>query len=390
MESLYVMRQKLQEVYAAHSIVFDKIIQFVLALATFFLINNNVGFMKMASQPVVTLALAVICTFFPMNMTVVVAAVLILAHMYAASLGMVAVTALVFVIMFALYLRLTPKMALVVLLTPIAFMLKIPYVLPIAYALISGPVCIIAICCGTVVFYMMEYVKKAVPTLQGEEAAGLVSQMSSYVKQVFLNKELWITVIAFIICFLLVYTIRRQAIDHAWKIAVVAGAIANVVIIAGGDVAFGISTSFGTLIVGSIVAVLIGTVLELFFFSVDYARSENLQYEDDEYYYYVKAVPKLSVATPEKTVKRINERKETEIIDAEEMRKRAAKMEKAAKKKSSESKMPEEKKAARANTKKTTKRPATKRGPSAKKHDMAEVDKMLLTQSLRKDLNLDD
>ena len=89
-------------------------------------------------------------------------------------------------------------------------------------------------------------------------------------------------------------------------------------------------------------------------------------------------------------MKRINERKETEIIDAEEMRKRAAKMEKAAKKKSSESKMPEEKKAARANTKKTTKRPATKRGPSAKKHDMAEVDKMLLTQSLRKDLNLDD
>ena len=25
-------------------------------------------------------------------------------------------------------------------------------------------------------------------------------------------------------------------------------------------------------------------ILELFFFSVDYSRSENLQYEDDEYY----------------------------------------------------------------------------------------------------------
>lgn len=34
-------------------------------------------------------------------------------------------------------------------------------------------------------------------------------------------------------------------------------------------------------------------------FSVDYARSERLQFEDDEYYYYVKAIPKVAVTTPE-------------------------------------------------------------------------------------------
>ena len=50
---------------------------------------------------------------------------------------------------------------------------------------------------------------------------------------------------------------------------------------------------------------------------VDYARSERLQFEDDEYYYYVKAIPKVAMTTPEKTVKKINERQETEIIDAE-------------------------------------------------------------------------
>ncbi len=35
-------------------------------------------------------------------------------------------------------------------------------------------------------------------------------------------------------------------------------------------------------------------------------------------------------------------------------------------------------------------RPVPRRGQSVKKHDMKEVDKMLLTQSLRKDLNLRD
>jgi len=41
-------------------------------------------------------------------------------------------------------------------------------------------------------------------------------------------------------------------------------------------------------------------------FSVDYERTEMVQFEDDEYYYYVKAVPKNLVAIPEKQVKKIN------------------------------------------------------------------------------------
>ena len=51
---------------------------------------------------------------------------------------------------------------------------------------------------------------------------------------------------------------------------------------------------------------LIAKVVEFFAFHVDYSRVEKVQFEDDEYYYYVKAVPKITVATPSKTVKRIN------------------------------------------------------------------------------------
>ena len=37
--------------------------------------------------------------------------------------------------------------------------------------------------------------------------------------------------------------------------------------------------------------------------NLDYARTENVQFEDDEYYYYVKAVPKKMIAKEEKVVK---------------------------------------------------------------------------------------
>ncbi len=47
--------------------------------------------------------------------------------------------------------------------------------------------------------------------------------------------------------------------------------------------------------------------MEFLFFCVDYSRTENIQFEDDEYYYYVKAVPKVGVSAPEKKVKHITE-----------------------------------------------------------------------------------
>ena len=63
MNDLIVWRDKLQELYAMKSIYIDKAVQFVLALVTFLMINQNIGLMKAVATPVVAVALAVICTF---------------------------------------------------------------------------------------------------------------------------------------------------------------------------------------------------------------------------------------------------------------------------------------------------------------------------------------
>lgn len=327
MDGLFVIKGKLQEIYAQRSLVIDKTAQFILAVLTFYTINQNVGFMKAAASPVATLALSAICTFFPVIMTVIAATALVMVHMYAVSIGMLAGTGMIFLVMYIFYFRLTPKMAVVVLLVPIAFVFKIPLAVPLAYALISTPVCMVAVACGTITYFMMEYVKKAAPGVSGSGLSGIMTQIPEYLKQVFQNKEMWITIAAFLLTFLVVYTIRRQSVNYAWKIAIAAGVVVNAVVNIVGDMALGVHTSYGALGTGSVVAVIAGLILELFFFAVDYTKSESLQYEDDEYYYYVKAIPKLSVAKPEKTVKRINGHRETEIMDTESVRNRRSRAE---------------------------------------------------------------
>ena len=43
------------------------------------------------------------------------------------------------------------------------------------------------------------------------------------------------------------------------------------------------------------VAMLTAAAAQAFLFSLDYRRTENVRFEDDEYFYYVKAIPKRKV-----------------------------------------------------------------------------------------------
>ena len=49
--------------------------------------------------------------------------------------------------------------------------------------------------------------------------------------------------------------------------------------------------------------------IEFFSFNLDYSRTEKVQFEDDDYYYYVKAVPKVTLTAPDRRVKKINRAK---------------------------------------------------------------------------------
>jgi uncharacterized membrane protein YraQ (UPF0718 family) len=77
------------------------------------------------------------------------------------------------------------------------------------------------------------------------------------------------------------------------------------------------------LVLSTVAAIFAGVVIQFIFMNLDYARTENVQFEDDEYYYYVKAVPKAVVSGTNKQVKRFSGKDEKERLTkkrfAEEM-----------------------------------------------------------------------
>ena len=316
MDKLFEIKGQISAFYTKYSRYINRILRFVVALLTFTFINNNIGFSSMIANPFVTVAVAVICTFLPPVMIMLYAVVAILVHLYTVSLGLAIVSAVLFLIVYAAYLRFVPGKSMIVLLTLIAYMIKAPVLAPIAVGLLGGPSYIIAVSIGTVFYFTVDYVKSYATLIGTVAETGMMEQITAYAQQMFANKEMWITVVSYGLVLIIVYYLRKLEVDHAWKVAIVAGALSDIIIMALANVMLDLPISYGELIVGCIIAVVIALIIEFFMFSVDYSRTEYLQFEDEEYYYYVKAVPKMKVAIPEKTVKRINERQETEVKEA--------------------------------------------------------------------------
>lgn len=311
MTSLLVAKQYLKKFYGKFEVYLTPLIKFLLSLVSLILINRNLGFMERINDTTIVLVISLMCSFMPMNFIVLIAAAFVLLHVYTLSLECAVVVLAAFLLMFLMYFRFSPGDTAVVILTPICFLMNIPYAVPMALGLVGTPVSAVSAACGTTVYYLLSYVSGSATTLATMETEEATVKFRFIIDGMLDNREMVVTIAAFAVTIFFVYLIRRLPVDYSWTIAIVAGSLVNVMVLLVGDLMFDTNVSIAGVIAGTIIAALIGVVIQFFTFHVDYSRTEKVQFEDDEYYYYVKAVPKVTVAVPERKVKKINQQKKS-------------------------------------------------------------------------------
>ncbi len=310
MTQLLEFRERLRSIYGRFDIYIVPAIRFLLALAAFLVINNSLGYMKRLANPVIPMVLALVCTFLPIGYTVVLAAVLILVHLVALSLEVALVGFLLFLLMFLLYFRFVPRGSASAVVAPLLCWIRIPQVVPVAIGLGAKLHSTIAMACGMATFYFLKAVKDNETLLAlAEEEKDEETTKFSVLLQAFLNdKEMYLMIAAFVLTAIVVHLIRRQSVDYAWFIAIGVGNVLNLTVLLGGRYILDVKCDILWIVLGTLAAVVVGLVMQFFLFQLDYPRTEHVQFEDDEYYYYVKAVPKIYVHSKEKQVKQINRR----------------------------------------------------------------------------------
>lgn len=310
MTSLLELKQYIKRFYIKNETYLTYVWKFLLSLISIAVINNKLGYMSSLNNIAIVLMASLLCAILPANFIIVISAAFIVGHLFALAPECALVTAIIFVLMFLLYFRFSPKDTLAVVLTPLFYFMGLPYVMPLAMGLLGTPASMVSVGFGVVVAFLISYFSSNATAFGSDGVEEAANEFQSIVSGIVGNKSMMVMIVAFAITIVIVYLIRRSSVDNSWKIAISAGAISLIICILVGNLIFDTDIALAGVIIGTVVSALLMLVVEFFSFSLDYSRTEKVQFEDDEYYYYVKAVPKVTVSTPERRVKKINRARE--------------------------------------------------------------------------------
>ena len=292
MTTLLELKEKLVRFYGKYEVYITPIVKFIVAFAALMTIDRNIGYMELVSSTPVALILGLFCAILPVGGTIFIAAVVILADMYALSIEVCLVALLLFVLIYFIYFRFAPRQGMGVLLTPICFRLNIPYVIPVGMGLLEeGIFCICSDLRYGGLLFPRRGVRQNEKLLGGaaEESAEANSKIVVALNQLLGNKEMYLVLGIMAVTLIIVYLIRRMSIANAWQIAIASGILFETIGLIAGYMLLGISGKTVSVLVGNVISLLIAFVIQFLFFNLDYSRTERLQFEDDEYYYYVKS-----------------------------------------------------------------------------------------------------
>jgi len=311
MIGLLVFKERLKAFYGRFSYLINPLKKFVFALAVFILLNQNLGFKEVLKNPAIVCILSLLSAFLPMSVLTCTAAVFMLVHLYSLSMELTLITGILVLIVLILYSGFQPGNSVFMVITPVLFFLKIPYIIPFIIGLSGGLSALVPMCLGIFFYHLLIYAKQNAGVLAGSEAVDATQKYMQIIKSLISDEMMILMILTLLTAAVVVYLIKSLSFNYSWAVAIAVGMVTELAVMFIGSTRMDVNLSVGSMAVGVSISVILAYIFQFFIFSVDYSRTEFLQFQDDDYYYYVKAVPKMAVAAQDVKVQRINRRKDS-------------------------------------------------------------------------------
>lgn len=318
MDKLLALRAKLRQIYALYDYYFIPALKFATALAVLFMVNNTVGYRAMLSRWTVIVIIALVCALLPWK--AITAAVGIYTVLQLADLSWeVAAVAVAFVILMAIaHYLFMPGCSMAIVLVPLAYALKLPYLVPIIVGLVGGGASFIPVGFGVFTYYFLKCVQRNANVLSSASVdADMLSRFTVLLDALKGNKLMLLSILAFCIVTIIVYSFHKLSFDYAATIAITAGGVVNMLVFLLGGFSLNVTVPYMGVIIGTLISLAIAIAVQFYLLAVDYSRTEFLHFEDDDYVYYVKAVPKINITEQHLRVQEINSRDADEAEERE-------------------------------------------------------------------------
>lgn len=286
------LRNMMKNVYAEYDLYILPVLKYAIALFTFLVLNQTLGYMEVLNGMVPVLVLSAICAILPWNAIPVIGVCMVILHCFALGLEVGGCAAGLYLMLLIFYFRFVPKDGLALTLTAATCSLGLPGIVPISLGLKRGPLSALTMICNMISWFFIRVVTEVVVPMKASPEYSLLDGVKAILNAMLNNSELFVYAISLAAVVLLVSLIRSSGVSWSWEISIIAGGILQVGLLTVMGNMMGISMEMSSLIVQTVIAMAVSFVLCFFVYNVDYKGSERFQFEDDEYVYYVKAIPK--------------------------------------------------------------------------------------------------
>ncbi len=310
MSSLLAIRDTIRDFLRKFDEITTPVFRFIMAYIMFASINSMYGYSELFEKGIVVFLLAVISALVSTPIVVFLGGVVIVVNSFAVGTDVGICAVFIFLIMYCTYMRVFPNTGWILALVPILYMWNLPYAIPIVVVIFAGASGIVPAAFGVVIYQFGVYVDEVKTLLLTATEEDTFLAYTYLIDTVLKDKEMLLDMIVYAVVILVTFVIYKLPVDYIWYIAIGVGGVLNVIAFMSCGMMLDVEIETGNVIIGTILGVLIALIVQMCKSMVDYSRKETVQFEDDEYYYYVKAIPKYNVATKKKNVIKMNEQLE--------------------------------------------------------------------------------
>ena len=305
MTQLLVYRERLIKFYQNNASVINALFRFLLGFISLYSINHIVGYQQDLNHWYVEFLLAVIGVILPGSAFVFLLAAFSLVHILYVSTMLAFAVGLIYAVLYCAYIKFVPGHGYIIVGLPILLYLHLGYAIPIYLGLTMSPLAVVPIACGVGVYYLLQTITSVVSTSNDTS----INLYQLVWQRLFNNEEMYVVFFVFAAVTIVVYLVRRSEGNYAFQWSIVAGTACHCIFFLIANYAFAVHIGIVAMILGSLVSMVVMFSYQFIRLVLNYGSVENLQFEDEEYYYYVRAVPKISVAEPDKSVKKFSVRR---------------------------------------------------------------------------------
>lgn len=308
---MLLLRERVQAFYGRFSVVIKPLGRFLTMFFALLVIRKSIG-IELFSDVAVLAVISLIGAGLPTGMNILLVALTTLFNLSALSLEVTLMVGILMIAMFCINYAVRPEMNLVVLLLPVCHFMKIPYAAVLMVGITGTVLEIMPVMSGTLFYYTLTYIGKNANAYSSAGTLDPLQKFTQLMSGLMNYDEMWLMCITLGVMLVVTRVINKLSLDYAKQIAPGTGLAAGLLVALIGIFSMDIRMSMVALLLGMAGSVLIAYAGLFILLPLNYLQTEYVQFEDDEYYYYVKAVPKMAISRPELQVKKLNIRKELE------------------------------------------------------------------------------